>query len=101
MCNKTQSQEVFKKYTGVFAISVNGVVNWDLYEKGGINTNRLIEFLQHNITSKLTSIMSIMRVDSCYYEVSTNLENVPNVMQDWDLRSRPVRKADLYVLLQS
>lgn len=24
---KTQSQEVFKKYTGVFAISVNGVVN--------------------------------------------------------------------------
>ena len=50
---KTQSQEVFKKYTGVFAISVNGVVNWDLYEKGGINTDRLIEFLEHNITNKL------------------------------------------------
>ncbi len=31
---KTQSQEVFKKYTGVFAITVNGVLNWDLYEKG-------------------------------------------------------------------
>ena len=30
---KTQSQEVFKKYTGIFAISVNGVVGWDLYEK--------------------------------------------------------------------
>ena len=53
MCNKTQSQEVFKKYTGVFAISVNGVMHWDLYEKGGINTDRLIEFLEHNITSKL------------------------------------------------
>ena len=37
---KTQSQEVFKKYTGVFAISVNGVIHWDLYEKGGINTDR-------------------------------------------------------------
>ena len=24
--------------------NVNGVVNWDLYEKGGINTDRLIEF---------------------------------------------------------
>jgi hypothetical protein len=32
---KTQSQEVFKKYTGIFAISVDGVVEWDLYEKGG------------------------------------------------------------------
>ena len=39
---KTQSQEVFKKYTGIFAISVDGVVEWDLYEKGGINTDRLI-----------------------------------------------------------
>ena len=37
---KTQSQEVFKKYTGIIAISVNGVINWDLYEKGGINTDR-------------------------------------------------------------
>ena len=50
---KTQSQEVFKKYTGIFAISVNGVIHWDLYEKGGITTDRLIEFLEHNITGKL------------------------------------------------
>jgi transposase len=57
---KTQSQEVFKKYTGVFAISVNGVVNWDLYEKGGITTDRLIEFLEHNITSKLRNKLIIL-----------------------------------------
>ena len=57
---KTQSQEVFKKYTGVFAISVNGVVNWDLYEKGGITTYRLIEFLEHNITSKLQNKLIIL-----------------------------------------
>ena len=57
---KTQSQEVFKKYTGVFAISVNGVVNWDLYEKGGITTDRLIEFLEHNITSKLQNKLIIL-----------------------------------------
>ena len=57
---KTQSQEVFKKYTGVFAISVNGVVNWDLYEKCGINTYRLIEFLEHNITSKLRNKLIIL-----------------------------------------
>jgi hypothetical protein len=47
---KTQSQEVFKKYTGIFAISVNGVEGWDLYEKSGINTDRLIEFLEKCIT---------------------------------------------------
>ncbi len=57
---KTQSQEVFKKYTGVFAISVNGVMHRDLYEKGGINTDRLIEFLEHNITSKLRNKLIIL-----------------------------------------
>jgi len=57
---KTQSQEVFKKYTGIFAISVNGVIHWGLYEKGGINTDRLIEFLQHNITSKLRNKLIIL-----------------------------------------
>jgi transposase len=57
---KTQSQEVFKKYTGIFAISVNGVIEWDLYEKGGINTDRLIEFLEKNITSKLRNKLIIL-----------------------------------------
>jgi transposase len=57
---KTQSQEVFKKYTGIFAISVGGVIHWDLYEKGGINTDRLIEFLEHNITSKLKNKLIIL-----------------------------------------
>ena len=57
---KTQSQEVFKKYTGIFAIYVNGVIHWDLYEKGGINTDRLIDFLEHNITSKLRNKLIIL-----------------------------------------
>jgi transposase len=57
---KTQSQEVFKKYTGIFAISVDGVIEWDLFEKGGINTDRLIEFLEKNITSKLRNKLIIL-----------------------------------------
>jgi transposase len=57
---KTQSQEVFKKYTGIFAISVDGVIHWDLYDKGGINTDRLIDFLEHNITSKLKDKLIIL-----------------------------------------
>jgi hypothetical protein len=57
---KTQSQEVFKKYTGIFAISVDGVVEWELYEKGGINTDMLIEFLEKNITRKLRNKLIIL-----------------------------------------
>jgi transposase len=57
---KMQSQEVFKKYTGIFAINVNGVVDWDLYEKGGINTDRLIDFLEQNITNKLRDKLIIL-----------------------------------------
>ena len=31
-----------------------------MYEKGGINTDRLIEFLEHNITSKLMNKLIIL-----------------------------------------
>ena len=57
---KTQSQEVFKKYTGIFAISTKGVLGWDLYEKSGINTDRLYEFLEIYITSKYNNKLIIM-----------------------------------------
>jgi transposase len=57
---KTQSQEVFKKYTGIFAISVNGVVGWDLYEKSGINTDRMVAFLEKHITNKYKNKLIIL-----------------------------------------
>mgnify|MGYP001496884310 CR=1 FL=1 len=43
---KTTSQEVFKKYTAIFAINNNGVIGWELYEKRGINSDRLSIFLE-------------------------------------------------------
>ena len=36
------------------------MIEWDLYEKGGINTDRLIEFLEKNITSKLRNKLIIL-----------------------------------------
>jgi hypothetical protein len=57
---KTQSQEVFKKYTGIFAISVSGVVGWELYEKSGINSDRMVEFLEANITNKFKNKLIIL-----------------------------------------
>jgi len=57
---KTQSQEVFKKYTGIFAISIDGVIDMELYEKGGIDTEKLIIFLEKFITNKYKNKVIIL-----------------------------------------
>jgi transposase len=57
---KTQSQEVFKKYTGIFAISFDGVVGWNLYEKIGINADRMVDFLEANITNNFKNKLIIL-----------------------------------------
>lgn len=57
---KTQSQEVFKKYTAIFAISTKGVFGWELYEKGGIEAERLSEFLTKYITTKYTNKVIVL-----------------------------------------
>ena len=57
---KTKSQEVFKKYTGIFAISNKGILGWELYEKGGINTDLLIKFLEKYITTKFKDKLIIL-----------------------------------------
>jgi len=57
---KTNSQEVFKKYTGIFAISCDGVLGWELYEKSGINTDRLLDFLEKFITSEYKNKLIIL-----------------------------------------
>jgi len=57
---KTQSQEVFKKYTGIFAISTEGVLGWELYDKGGIDTDKLYAFLVKHITNKYNKKLIIL-----------------------------------------
>jgi len=57
---KTNSQEVFKKYTGVFAISINGVIGYELYNKGGIDVDKLIDFLEKFIVSKYKNKIIIL-----------------------------------------
>jgi len=57
---KTKSQEVFKKYTAIFAISNKGVIAWKLYEKSGIDSNRLIKFLKKIITDETKNKVIIL-----------------------------------------
>ena len=39
---KTKSQEVFKKYTGIFVISSKDVIDYKVYKKGEKYKNKLI-----------------------------------------------------------
>ena len=57
---KTHSQEVFKKYTCIFAINNKGVIGWKLYRKGGIDTDRLKHFLKKYITRKYKNKLIIL-----------------------------------------
>ena len=49
-CKKiTRSNEIFKKYTLIMAMDYYGIVGWKLYRKGGIDSNRYIDFLNKHI----------------------------------------------------
>ena len=49
---KSTDNKIFRKYTLIVAISSKGLVGYELYEKGGINTDRFLEFLDNFILSK-------------------------------------------------
>lgn len=60
-CKKiTKSNEVFKKYTLIMAIDYYGVVGWKLYRKGGIDSNRYIDFLNKHILTKYENKLILM-----------------------------------------
>lgn len=57
---KTSDQEVFKKYTGIFAINNKKCIGYEIYHKGGIDSNRLIQFINKFITGKFTNKLIIL-----------------------------------------
>jgi len=57
---KTESQEVFKKYTGIFAISSKGVIGYEVYKKGGIDSNRMVDFINKFINGKYKDKLIIL-----------------------------------------
>ena len=63
---KTTSQEVFIKYTGIFAISISGVLGYELYKKGGMDSDRLYEFLEKFITSIYKNKLIILDNESSH-----------------------------------
>lgn len=49
---QTNNNKVFQKFTLVGAISADGLVDYKLYEKGGMTTERLVEFLNEILKDK-------------------------------------------------
>jgi transposase len=48
----TKDNKVFVKYTLIVAITTKGILEWTLYEKGGTDHNRLIEFIDKVLGNK-------------------------------------------------
>ena len=68
---------MFKKYTGIFAISYDGVLGWELYDKGGIDSDRLYEFLEKHITTKFKN--KLIHAKKTIFVIIVNLLNVKSV----------------------
>jgi len=57
---KTSNNKVFRKFTLVCAISKKGIVGWELYEKGGMTSDRMVNFINKNIKGKYKKNLIIM-----------------------------------------
>lgn len=57
---KTKNNKVFTKYTLVCAMTSKGIIGFELYEKGGMNAERMIEFINKYIKNKFKNALVIM-----------------------------------------
>ena len=57
---KTKNNKVFTKYTLVCAMTSNGIIGFELYEKGGMNSERMIKFIDNYINNKFKNCLIIM-----------------------------------------
>ena len=62
---QTNNQNVFKKYTGIFAMTINGILSYTIYSKGGMDSNRLIEFLNKFLLEQKNKLI-ILDNASCH-----------------------------------
>ena len=54
---RTKDNRVFKKYTLIVAMNYKGIIGWVLYEKGGMNSERMIEFLKKYVLKKRNNLI--------------------------------------------
>jgi hypothetical protein len=57
---KTTDNRVFTKYTLVCTMTSKGIIGYELYEKGGMNSERMIAFIDKFIKNKFKKCLVIM-----------------------------------------
>ena len=57
---KTFNNKVFRKFTLVCAISKKRIVGWELYEKGGMTYDRMVNFINKYIKGKYKNNLIII-----------------------------------------
>jgi transposase-like protein/transposase len=73
---KTTDQRVFKKYSLLVAITSKGIVGWDLYEKGAVNSERLTEFIKNKVNGKYEDCVIVM--DNAGFHKTTEVKDAVN-----------------------
>ena len=75
---KTESQEVLKKYTGIFAISSKGIIWYEVYKKGGIDSNGMVDFITNAIEGYFNVLKSRLQKEKglTYDELVKNVKDV-------------------------
>ena len=69
------NQNIFKKYTGIFAMTTNGVLSYTIYPKDGMDSNKLVEFLNKFLLKQKNKLI-ILDNASCH-----KTETVKNLIQ--------------------
>ena len=57
---KTTNNKVFKKFTLVCAMSSKKIIGWELYENGGMTSDRMVQFINKYIYGKYEKHLIIM-----------------------------------------
>jgi len=70
---QTNNQNVFKKYTGIFAMMAEGILSYTIYFKDGINSKRLVEFLN---TFLSTTKNKLIILDNASSHKNKQVQNV-------------------------
>ena len=87
---QTNNQNVFKKYTGIFAMTISDILSYTIYSKGSMNSNRLIEFLNKFLLEQKNKLI-ILDNASCHRTQA--IEGFFNV-----LKSKLAKKKRFYLL---
>jgi len=70
---QTNNQNIFKKYTGIFAMTINGILSYTIYPKSGMDSNRLIKFLNKFLLKQKNKLIILDNASCHRIEIVKNL----------------------------